>query len=79
MAERGGRIFGGCCGTNPDFIREVIKGLEGLAPLKIEDKKYSAVCSATETIILGEKINIIGERINPTGKPKYREELKKIV
>lgn len=76
MAERGGRIFGGCCGTNPDFIREVIKVLDGLAPLKIEDKKYSAVCSATETIFLGEKINIIGERINPTGKPKYREELK---
>lgn len=76
MAERGGRIFGGCCGTNPDFIREVIKVLDSLVPLKIEDKKYSAVCSATETVILGEKVNIIGERINPTGKPKYREELK---
>jgi len=76
MAERGGRIFGGCCGTDPDFIRATIKVLGGLAPLKIENKKYSAVCSATETVILGEKINIIGERINPTGKPKYRQELK---
>lgn len=76
MAERGGRIFGGCCGTNPEFITEVVKVLDGLAPLKIEEKKYSTVCSATETVILGEKVNIIGERINPTGKPKYREELK---
>jgi Methionine synthase I, cobalamin-binding domain len=76
MAERGGRIFGGCCGTNPDFIREVIKDLESLTPLEIEEKRYTTVCSATETLILGEKINIIGERINPTGKAKYREELK---
>lgn len=76
MAEKGGRIFGGCCGTDPGFIKETIKALDGLTPLKIENKKYSAVCSATETIILGERVNIIGERINPTGKPKYREELK---
>lgn len=76
MAEKGGRIFGGCCGTNPDFIREVKEVLADLTPLEIEDKKYAAVCSSTETVILGEKVNIIGERINPTGKPKYREELK---
>lgn len=76
MAENGARIFGGCCGTNPDYIREVIKTLNGLSPLEIEDKKYTAICSATETVILGEKINIIGERINPTGKEKYRQELK---
>ena len=32
MAENGARIFGGCCGTNPDYIREVIKALDGLTP-----------------------------------------------
>lgn len=76
MAENGVRIFGGCCGTNPDYIREVIKTLKELVPLKTEAKGYTAICSATETVILGEKINFIGERINPTGKEAYRQELR---
>lgn len=76
MAEKGVRIFGGCCGTNPDYIATSVETLKGLSPKKIEPKDYTTICSATETVILDGSIKIIGERINPTGKPKYKEELK---
>lgn len=76
MAQKGVRVLGGCCGTTPEFIRMCRKNLEGLTPLNIEEKNYTAVCSATDTVIIGEKIKIIGERINPTGRSIYKKELK---
>lgn len=76
MAQKGVRIFGGCCGTNPEFIKESQKTLGEMIPLEIKPKNFTAISSGTETIILDGKINIIGERINPTGKKRYKEELK---
>ncbi|MCT8977954.1 homocysteine S-methyltransferase family protein [Clostridium sp. CX1] len=76
MAEKGVRIFGGCCGTNPDYIKASVKILQGLKPADTKPKNYTAVCSATETVILDGSVKIIGERINPTGKARYKEELK---
>ncbi|MBI6874097.1 homocysteine S-methyltransferase family protein [Clostridium aciditolerans] len=76
MAQKGVQIFGGCCGTNPEFIKESLKAVEGLLPLERESKNFTAICSGTETIILDGKINLVGERINPTGKKRYKEELK---
>ncbi|WP_368488404.1 homocysteine S-methyltransferase family protein [Clostridium sp. BJN0013] len=76
MATKGVRVLGGCCGTTPEFIRMCRKILEGLVPLNIAEKNYTAVCSATDTVVIGEKIKIIGERINPTGRSIYKRELK---
>ncbi|APM38358.1 homocysteine S-methyltransferase family protein [Clostridium kluyveri] len=76
MAQKGVRVLGGCCGTTPEFIRMCRKDLEGLTPLNIKEKHYTAVCSATDTVIIGEKVKIIGERINPTGRSIYKKELK---
>ncbi|MDW8802091.1 homocysteine S-methyltransferase family protein [Clostridium sp. A1-XYC3] len=76
MAEKGVRIFGGCCGTNPDYIKAAVKSLQGLKPADTKPKNYTSVCSATETVILDGSVKIIGERINPTGKARYKEELK---
>lgn len=76
MAEKGVRIFGGCCGTNPDYIKAAVEILQGLKPADTKSKDYTAVCSATETVILDGSVKIIGERINPTGKARYKEELK---
>lgn len=76
MAEKGVRIFGGCCGTNPDFIKALKASLEEISPVKVEPKKFTAICSSTETVLVGEKIKIVGERINPTGKQRYKQELR---
>lgn len=76
MAQKGVRIIGGCCGTNDKFIKKIVEELKGLKPKKVEPKRITAVCSATKTVILGQEVRIIGERINPTGKKKFKEALK---
>ncbi|NMM64096.1 dihydropteroate synthase [Clostridium sp. P21] len=76
MAEKGVRILGGCCGTNPDFIKKMCEELNDIKPLKTEEKNFTAASSSTEVVFLGERVTIVGERINPTGKSKYKEELR---
>ena len=75
LRKYGIKIFGGCCGTNPEFIRELSEMLkrEGnpAAPHKYIP---GAVCSATSTVVVDEP-RIIGERINPTGKKLFKEAL----
>lgn len=77
MAEFAGfgvKIVGGCCGTSPDYIRELREEFKHLKRKIIPAKHQAAVCSATETVIIDQP-RIIGERINPTGKKKFKEAL----
>lgn len=76
MAECGGVIFGGCCGTDPGFIKAVRDKLNGLTPIRLDNRRFTAVSSSTRTVILGHEVRVIGERINPTGNKKYKEALK---
>ncbi|MHC6178954.1 homocysteine S-methyltransferase family protein [Clostridium sp. JNZ X4-2] len=76
MAKKGVRILGGCCGTNPEFIKTIIGQLKDVLPREVEKKNYTAVCSSTDTVFLGNEIRIIGERINPTGQEAYKKELR---
>lgn len=76
MAEKGVKLFGGCCGTSPDFIRAV-SGV--LSERRINwTKPYipAAVCSPS-TVVPIDTVRIIGERINPTGKKLFKEALKR--
>ena len=77
MAKLGVRVLGGCCGTTPEFIEKTKDKVKSLKPVKTSPKRVTAVCSASSTVILDEGIHLIGERINPTGKPKLKEALKK--
>lgn len=76
MAESGVSVLGGCCGTTPDHIRRLreVCGPVPLAP--VEKKDRTVVSSYGRTVVLGERPVIIGERINPTGKPKLKQALK---
>ena len=69
-------VLGGCCGTTPDFIREEIRLTRGL-PFVPPVKKHRAVVSSfSRAVEIGGKPVIIGERINPTGKKKFKEALR---
>lgn len=70
------KIFGGCCGTNPEFIEELTKMLKANGNKVIRQKTAipAAVCSATKVVSVTEP-RIIGERINPTGKKLFKEAL----
>ena len=75
MAEMGVYVLGGCCGTNPDHIKALRKRLADLKPIKRKIEAITAVSSSSNTVIFGEGIKIIGERINPTGKSKLKHAL----
>jgi len=71
----GVKMVGGCCGTTPEYIKAVKEKLQGISPLTLEKKNFSALCSPSNTVLI-EGVKVIGERINPTGKKLFKEALK---
>ena len=72
----GVRIAGGCCGTTPDYISATIKASADILPVTVEKKNITCVSSYTHAVVFGESPILIGERINPTGKKRFKEALK---
>lgn len=75
FVKLGANIVGGCCGTNPDFIKAVANRVKGLKPIKREIKEETKLCSRTKTITIKPTL-IVGERINPTNRKGFIEEIK---
>lgn len=75
MVPLGVKIFGGCCGTTPEYISTMKQELEKVSFVKIKKEIPAAVCSPSKTVVINEP-RIIGERINPTGKKLFKEALK---
>lgn len=76
IADKGVKLFGGCCGTSPEFIADVSKKLNGKKCVFTKPEIPSAVCSAS-TVVEVDTVRIIGERINPTGKKLFKEALRR--
>ena len=75
MINLGARVVGGCCGTTPEYIAELTKAASVISPKPISKKEISLVSSYTHALEIGGAPLLIGERINPTGKPKFKEAL----
>lgn len=73
--ENGVRIVGGCCGTTPEYIKKVCELTRGMKPKEIEKNTYSVCTSYNKAVFFGEKPILIGERINPTGKKRFKQAL----
>lgn len=73
--DKGVRIAGGCCGTTPDYIREVVRLNEKKCPSEISVTERTVVASSRKTVEFGEIPVLIGERINPTGKKRFKQAL----
>ncbi len=76
LIGKGVRAAGGCCGTTPEYIRAVVSRSAGISPVPLEEKNYTCVSSYTKAVFFGEKPVLIGERINPTGKKRFKEALR---
>ena len=76
LIKKGVRIVGGCCGTTPNHIQELVKSAKGLTAKPITKKSVSAISSYTHAVEFDKTPVLIGERINPTGKKKLKEALK---
>ena len=81
LLDAGATVVGGCCGTSPDYIARIRALVSTRVPMppQSRDAHAFAVCSAQKTLIMqaGKPYaNIIGERINPTGKKRLKEALR---
>lgn len=76
IAQAGARGLGGCCGTTPEHIECLAKSIGDLSPLPIDDKNLTVVSSYFNACFFDKRAVLIGERINPTGKPKLKEALR---
>ena len=76
IVEAGACLVGGCCGTTPEYIRRTVKKTAGL-PYRLPEKKtHTVVSSYTHAVRIGEGPVLIGERINPTGKARFKQALR---
>ena len=76
LAEHGASILGGCCGTTPEFIKKTIEKTQYMPYECPIYKDITMVSSYTHAVIVDKEPILIGERINPTGKPKLKEALR---
>ncbi len=75
MAILGVCALGGCCGTTPEYIRKTVQKTRDLPFSLPESKRDTVVASYTHAVSLSGVPKLIGERINPTGKPKLQAAL----
>lgn len=76
VVKEGACVIGGCCGTTPEHIKKLVEECKDLPLREIEKKHDTIVSSYGQAVILDDMPRIIGERINPTGKKKFKEALK---
>ncbi len=75
MIKNGVTIAGGCCGTTPEYIRKTVEKTKTTSFLKPTEKDFTVVSSYTHAVEIGKKPILIGERINPTGKKRFKQAL----
>lgn len=79
FAKLGVRIIGGCCGTGPEHIKQIkirISKLEIRSKSEILNSK-TKFASRTKVVEVSEgKPLLVGERINPTGRKLFQEEIR---
>lgn len=75
FANMGVSVLGGCCGTTPEHIQMVASKVKGKPVVFAEKMRKTMVSSYTKTVTIGDKPVLIGERINPTGKPLLKQAL----
>ncbi len=74
LADLGVKLFGGCCGTTPEYIALLARQLAKRPVREVPRHVPAAVCSATKCVPI-DRVRVIGERINPTGKKRMKQAL----
>lgn len=73
----GAAILGGCCGTSPEHTRALRQVLDaGAPPVRRHPDELCRLCGWQGAVPLTEtSIAVVGERLNPTGRPRMKEAL----
>ncbi|MBQ8683063.1 MAG: homocysteine S-methyltransferase family protein [Clostridia bacterium] len=75
LIAKGVRVAGGCCGTTPAYIQALTANTKETIPVPVTDKGLTVVSSYTHAVSFGDAPILIGERINPTGKKRFKQAL----
>lgn len=76
LVDLGVSIAGGCCGTTPEHIQKLTERCRGKKQRLPEKKTETVIASYAQAVEIGADPVVIGERINPTGKSKFKEALR---
>ncbi len=76
IALLGASVLGGCCGTTPEYIKKTVEKTKDLPFVPAVKKDYTLVSSYTHAVEIGNEPILIGERINPTGKKRFKQALR---
>ena len=76
IALMGAAVVGGCCGTTPEHIKKTVELCREIPVKWPEDKGRTVVSSYSRAVVIDKNPVIIGERINPTGKSKFKQALR---
>ncbi len=75
LVGEGLRVVGGCCGTTPEYIYALTEATASATPVPLTEKRRTVVSSYAKAVTFGDEPLLIGERINPTGKKRFKQAL----
>lgn len=78
LVKAGANIIGGCCGTTPAHIKELVSVVSGLKPIPRKKIEFSKLAGSSKTVLIGHELptKVIGECINPTARKHLKQALK---
>ncbi len=75
LVKEGLRVVGGCCGTTPRYIEALQALAAPIEPRPIDPKNITVISSYTHAVVFDREPILVGERINPTGKKRFKQAL----
>ena len=77
VREYGTRLVGGCCGTTPEHIRQVVDAVRDLEPARRRPRTEAAAASLYQSVPFRQDAGVlmIGERTNANGSKAFREAM----
>ncbi|QNT98154.1 methionine synthase (plasmid) [Streptomyces griseofuscus] len=77
VRENGVSLVGGCCGTTPEHLRQVVERVRGLAPSARDPRPEAGAASLYQSVPFRQDTSYlaIGERTNANGSKKFREAM----
>ncbi|MEU2246242.1 methionine synthase [Streptomyces sp. NPDC019224] len=77
VREYGLSLVGGCCGTTPEHLRQVVERVRGTVPAARDPRPEPGAASLYQSIPFRQDTSYlaIGERTNANGSKKFREAM----
>ncbi|MFF9606645.1 methionine synthase [Streptomyces sp. NPDC014684] len=77
VREYGLSLVGGCCGTTPEHLRQVVERVQGITPGARDPHPEAGAASLYQSVPFRQDTSYlaIGERTNANGSKKFREAM----